>query len=66
MGKKITLNHFELQRIYEWRLALNQLLGKSCCSHCTELERRIKKAIGIRSSRLLKRLIKKHPYLKQL
>jgi hypothetical protein len=62
--KRISFSEYDIIRIYEWKLALNQLTGERCCDYCTEIERRIKKFIGEKEARQLQRLVKKYPYKK--
>ena len=61
-NKRISFNDSDADRIYEWRLAMLQLMGESCCEHCDHIEERIKKFIGEKSARFLQKQVKKHPY----
>ena len=62
--KRISFGEYDADRIYEWRLAMNQGLGERCCDMCTEIEKRLEKFTGKKSAEFLKRQIKKHPYFK--
>lgn len=62
--KRISFGDFDAQRIYEWRLALNQGLGEGCCEHCKHIEKRLKKYLGS-SAKGLEKLVKKNPYFKK-
>ena len=60
--KRTSLSEYDARRIYEWRLALNQGIGESCCEHCDVLEKRIADFIGKKDASWLRKLVKKHPY----
>ena len=61
-NKRISFSEYDANRIYEWRLALNQGMGEGCCEICDDIEKRIEKFIGKKSSSWTKKQIKKHPY----
>lgn len=58
---RIIFNEHDAERIFEWKLAMNQLCGP-CCENCSLIEKRIEKFIGDKAAKKLKRLVKKHPY----
>ena len=59
---KISFNEEDAIRIYEWRLALKQGMGKSCCEHCDLVEKDIKKFIGVKSATFIRKVVNKYPY----
>jgi len=60
--KRISFDDFDAERIYEWRLALKQGMGESCCDNCDFIEKRLRNFIGKEAVRLLQRLVRIHPY----
>ena len=60
--KVLVLSTHDAMRIYEWRLALKQGMNESCCEYCDDIEKMIKKFIGLKESLHLKKQVKKHPY----
>lgn len=58
---RTSFNERELERIYEWRLALNQGMKDVCCEECNKLEVKIAKKLG-KTAFSVKRLVKKNPY----
>ena len=63
--KRISFGEFDASRLYEWKLALNQGLGESCCENCTYIEKRLEKFIGKKESKFLQKQVKKYPYFKK-
>lgn len=63
--RRISFSEYDANRIYEWKLALNQGLGESCCEWCSYLEERLEKFIGKKDAEHLQKLVKKNPYFKK-
>jgi len=60
--ERITFNHYDAERIYEWRLALKQGIGEKCCDNCNKIEKRLRNFLGHKDKRFIQRLVNKNPY----
>lgn len=58
--KRISFSQYDATRILEWKYAMNQGLGESCCEYCTSLEKRLEKIVE--NPKRLKAMVKKYPY----
>ena len=64
MNKRISFSEYDAERILEWRFAMKQGLGKSCCEQCEGIQKRLEALVGKKEVRWLKRQVKRYPYFK--
>ncbi len=60
--RRLSLNDYQISRIYEWRLAMKQGMGEVCCEHCNDIEKKLRDFLDKPTVKLLQRLVNKHPY----